>query len=221
MNESVKYGLIFLFLAVSMLALTEIVGRLLKINKEITRKVAHIFGGLLGVYFLPVIENELVILLLTVILTFILFLTRHKKILISVHEVTRETLGSVIFPIPFFICFYFGQQLENSAYFYIPVLLLVFSDPAAALAGNVFGWKRYKIGKSVKSLSGNIAFFITSMVIIIYAFSLYTDYSLMYVLLISVSLSLVVTLFEAVSSRGLDNLSVPLSAVLFLFLLGF
>lgn len=217
MMESVKIGLLFLSIAISLLVIIEVIGRKFGLKTEYSRKMAHVVGGFVALYFLPLIGNAYVVLAISIILTLVLFITRYKGILDSVHEVSRETLGSVIFPIPFFLCFVAAQYLENSIYFYLPLLILIISDPAAAIFGSFFGWKKYKVWGSIKSLSGSLSFFIFTLIIVLSLLFIYFDNSLLIRILISLSISLIMTLVEAISGKGSDNVTVPLSAIALIY----
>ena len=101
------------------------------------------------------------------------------------------------------------------------ILILVFSDPAATLVGDFFRWKRFKIGGSVKSLSGSLAFFVVTILITVSILFVYVaDWNLSLTLIV-LSMSLLISLAEALSGKGSDNITVPVTTILLMMFFGF
>ena len=96
--------------------------------------------------------------------------------------------------------------------FCIPVLILTLPDTAAALVGRRYGRLRYQSFGSTKSAAGSLAFLVVAFPAIYIPLVLFAGAGLGEAFLISLTLSLLLMLIEAVAARGLDNLFLPLGA---------
>ncbi len=96
------------------------------------------------------------------------------------------------------------------------VLPMAYGDSAAALVGERIGKRKYRL-VTEKSLEGSLAMFTASLLILfisgLYFSNLYS-FSVGGKLLSFLVVSVVVTVVEAVSPRGLDNIGVPLTGAL-------
>jgi dolichol kinase len=101
------------------------------------------------------------------------------------------------------------------------VLPMAYGDSAAALVGQRMGRRKYRL-VTEKSLEGSLAMFIASFLILfvsgLYFSNLYS-FSLCEKLYSFLAVSVVVTVVEAISPRGLDNIGVPLAGALTFVLL--
>jgi len=103
------------------------------------------------------------------------------------------------------------------------IIPLAYGDAAASLVGQKFGKHRYNVlGR--KSLEGSVGMFIVCFLILATG---YLFFGYPYALPISnfiaatFAVAVVATVFEAITPKGLDNLTVPLgSAIVFLLLIG-
>jgi dolichol kinase len=103
------------------------------------------------------------------------------------------------------------------------IIPLAYGDAAASLVGQKFGKHQYNVlGK--KSLEGSIGMFIVCFLVL---FTSYLFFGYPYALstlnfaVAAFAVAVVATIFEAVTPKGLDNLTVPLcSAIVFLLLIG-
>lgn len=87
------------------------------------------------------------------------------------------------------------------------IFTLAVSDPLSAIIGIKFG--KNKITKN-KSYQGSLAFFISTLIISISVLNSYSTSGTMYVVIFSIVLSLIVTLFELIPIRLDDNITIPL-----------
>ena len=202
-----------LFLALGYLLLfgcTEALHRLVRVPVEWSRKFMHVAGGLLSLLLPVLFSTPYMVLVLAAAFGGLLWGTRRVGLLDSVHAVSRTSQGSVLFPIPLFICFLLMYWRGNPALFYVPVLILTIADPLAFAVGTRWPWRPYRIGSSTKTGSGSGAFafaaFVLSMAYLsgVHPLPLALGYSLM--------LCMVTTFAEAFSDYGFDNLTVPLAA---------
>jgi uncharacterized protein (TIGR00297 family) len=97
----------------------------------------------------------------------------------------------------------------------ISILVLAFSDAAAAIVGeNLAAPHLYYLTSDKKSVEGSAAMFVTTLlvVLILLNYSLNLNFDFRFTLLLALAVSLFATAWEAISSKGFDNLTIPLSA---------
>jgi hypothetical protein len=102
------------------------------------------------------------------------------------------------------------------SHFCIPVLTLTLADAAAALVGARHGAHRFGRPGREKSLEGSAAFFLAALPCACVPLRLWPEGGWAWTLLLSLDLALLLTLVEALSGNGLDNLTMPLAALLLL-----
>lgn len=194
-----------------------------KIKTEYTRKLVHVGTGILTLMF-PYYFNSLwpVTILCTAFLGILVF-SRVWNFLPSINNIGRRSAGSISYPIIVVIvfAFYVYHQQDDSVfnsllYFYLPIMAMAIGDPVAAIAGggmnNVGGKKTNK---------GTVAFFVVVSVV---------SWLLMYVLnngswgpltilLLAISVAALTALVERITKGGWDNLTIPLAASAYLFLI--
>jgi phytol kinase len=103
------------------------------------------------------------------------------------------------------------------------ILPMAFGDAAASIVGQKIGRHQFNVF-SKKSFEGTTAMFLTTFVSVtlsLLLFSYLCPFSTYTLVLASLTVAAVATLLEALTPKGLDNLTVPLiSALIFLFLIG-
>jgi phytol kinase len=114
----------------------------------------------------------------------------------------------------------FALSMGHPSRFCIPVLTLALADAAAALVGTRHGAHRFGGLAGEKSLEGSAAFFVTAFLCVCVPLRLWPEGGWAWTLLLSLDLAALLTLVEALSGHGLDNLAVPLAALLLLRTLG-
>ncbi len=179
---------------------------------EPARKLLHIGMGLVALSFPWLFACAWPVLLLAGIAMLVLAAVRvfaplRTYLGPALHDVGRGSLGEFYFAAAVILLFLLsgGQKLL----FCLPMLLLTLADPAAALVGGRYGkWRFTRNGG--KSVQGSLAFFGVAFGSLYLSLLLSTEQGATGVLFLSLTLSLIVTLIEAVAARGLDNLWVPL-----------
>ena len=104
----------------------------------------------------------------------------------------------------------------------IPTLTMAYGDGFAAVFGKLIKSKKYKISGAKKSYAGSFTmFFITTLLIGGYLVLKYNQvfWQTAHWPLITVMMAYCITGIEAVSSKGLDNITVPISTLLMLILI--
>ena len=159
------------------------------------------------------------LLILAVIAFTILFVTYKTKQLASIHQTKRYSVGSILFPVPIYLCFLIAEKSGNNLYFYLPVSLLAISDTAAEIGGNLWGQHTRGFFKGQKTLAGSLCFLITAIIVCLGWLYAGTTLSLSTVLLFSFVISLFAAITETITLHGWDNLSVPAITILLVSLL--
>lgn len=184
-----------------------------RIGKEASRKFIHIMLG--NWWFIAMTFFTNVYFAIFVPITFIIInYISYKKNLINVMErEEQDGLGTVYYAAALLILaiISFGVYKEPQLGL-IPSLVMAYGDGFAAILGKLIKSKEYKVFATKKTLAGSLTMFIISAVLItIYFITL--GKTLEYVI-ISVIMALIVTAIEAVSVKGIDNISVPISMLL-------
>ncbi|MFZ5553347.1 MAG: phosphatidate cytidylyltransferase [Bacteroidota bacterium] len=192
----------------------------LKIKTELTRKFVHVSSGLLTLAFPLLLENHWQALFLCSSFALLLFISIRYNFLKSINKVGRTTWGSFLFPASVYICFHSWLYTGSLLYFYAPMLVLAISDPLAALCGKKWPAGKYTVFHETKTLTGSAAFFISAFLIILLLMRSFTpDITFLKLISFSIILSFFSTVAEALSQKGTDNLSIPLTLLLLLFVL--
>lgn len=189
-----------------------------KWQAEHTRKYVHIVTGLLTMLFPPMLGDPLAVGLLCGSFLLILLSSLYFKLLPSINAVDRLTRGSLLYPIVVFGCYLLFHRYGQYLYFYLPILILAFSDPLAALTGKRWPMLPYRVFGKHKTVSGSLAFFVSAFIISLTLFLL--EAADKPVLLPAILVAITTTLAEAVIHRGYDNLSIPAAAALVLLIQG-
>ncbi len=185
------------------------------VHPEYTRKLAHMLSCLSSLLFLPLFSSHWYVLLLGVASFSILFYGQRKQAFHSIDSVDRKTYGSFLLPVAICSTYYFAVLYENTVLFILPVLILSISDPLAGIAGKRYGWKKIT---SQKTITGTFTFFLSAFIIcyVILFFLSKTGN----ILCISLGISSVACITELITPRGIDNVSIPFSIILSLFIFG-
>ncbi|TVP76779.1 MAG: hypothetical protein EA352_05040 [Gemmatimonadales bacterium] len=178
---------------------------------EWTRKFVHVAGGLVAASLPWVLDHHWTVLGLGLALGGLLWWTRRMGWLQSVHGVERTTEGGLHFPLAIYLLFLLAAH--EPVFYLVSVLVLVVADTAAAILGSAYGRATYEVEEDRRSLEGSTVFFLMAFLSIHLPLLLLTELDRGAVVLISVQLALLVTFFEAISVRGIDNLVVPLGTL--------
>lgn len=207
------YGIIILSGAFLLLfGAAEIMYHFFNVKVEITRKTVHLGTGLLTMLFPVLLDTHWWVLLLCSSFAVILLLSLKYNFLKSVNAIERESVGSIAYPVSVYGCYlaftFFDHQY---VYYYLPILILAICDPVAALCGKRWPRGRYKFNGSNKTLMGSAMFFLSAFILII-TLSL-MGHTMTRVISRGFVIALVSTISEAVSGKGYDNITIPISVL--------
>jgi phytol kinase len=144
----------------------------------------------------------------------------------KINGLTDITTGGHGYGLFFYAISYTTLALLFSAKPYVliaGILPMAFGDAAASLVGQKVGRHKLRIVKN-KSLEGSAAMFLVtlaSVTLTLLVFSYLFPFNIQWLLVSCFVVSVMATVLEAVTPKGLDNLTVPIiSAVLFLLMVG-
>lgn len=200
----------------ALFAFAEILYHKFKVKAELTRKIVHLGTGILTLLFPIWITNHWFILALCSSFLIILLLSLKFNLLPSINGVKRKTRGSILFPIIVYLCFMVQIHYGSLIFFYIPILILAISDPIAALVGKKYQLGKYTLFGHTKTFIGSAGFFISALIITAIGVSNFLLLSVQEILIISLVNAFTTTILEAISHKGYDNFTIPISSVLVL-----
>jgi len=186
---------------------------------EWSRKYVHCAAGLLTLLFPVMLGSHWLVLLMSSCFAIILFFSKRLNLLQSIHNIERKSKGAILYPISIYFCFLLQDVLDARIFFYLPVIIMAISDPVAALCGKRFPRGKYQIGHARKTVVGSTAFMASAFVLCMIVFGFWWQLPLHLMMLFSIFIAVVTTLVEAVSGRGMDNITIPISVVGCLLLL--
>lgn len=187
-----------------------------KISKEASRKFIHIMLSnwwFLAMYFFNNVIYASIVPLSFVIINYI----SYKKNLISVMErddSNKDGLGTVYYALSLFLLsiFTFGI-IKKPEIGLCSILIMGYGDGFAAVVGKSVKSFSYKIGQNQKTLAGSCTMlFISFLIVAIFLYSLQSNLWM----LKSIFIAFVITILEAISIKGTDNITVPIFACLLL-----
>ncbi len=177
-------------------------------KRELLRKGVHV---LLAFFFAAasVFLTQQVLFLFVGVLFVALILLRKTKFAQFLRGVPRVNSGEFFFVFGVTSVIFLTGGAEYL--FRIAMLILALADTSASLIGIFYGKHQYKVFGEIRSFEGSFACALVSMSIF-----LLFGYSFIASILAGTLLALV----EALSCKGSDNLSLPITAVLTAFFLG-
>ncbi|MGB0034245.1 MAG: hypothetical protein WBP79_02080 [Candidatus Acidiferrales bacterium] len=131
-----------------------------------------------------------------------------------IHGVERKSIGEICFVIGVTLTFILAAG--SALLFCVPLLILTLADAAAGLTGVCYGRLQFKTAGGEKTIEGSFAFFVTAFLCVHTSLLLFTEMNRLDILLIALALGLWLAWVEAIASRGLDNLLVPVVGLLLL-----
>ena len=210
--------LIFFLSIITLIILSEFLFKKFWSNHT-NRKIIHITVGI-AVSFTPYFftDNHQSVLLAFIFLI-INFFSHRNNFLKSYHSIARESYGTIYFPISYLLLALLFW--DYSHHITISFFILAIADPFASIIGEIVKSKiSFNILGDNKTLQGSIAMFICSLIIILtLSNQFFNHWEITYKLMAAIIISFAVTIAEALSYKGSDNLSIPITAFLFIELL--
>jgi len=211
MNQQLMYAVVVLVIFLLLVGVAHALYKFFTVSSENSRKFLHVSGGLLALCSPLFFTSHWWVLILCTLAFLLLLLTYLKHWLPSIHQTQRKSIGSVVYPIPVYLCFLVATQKNNDLLFYLPISLLTISDTLAELGGKKWG-RSLKLMYSQKSLVGSICFAFSALLISI-AWGIFCDLPFQQLISLSITITPIATIAEMISTKGWDNITVPLSTL--------
>ena len=223
MNWQLIFTFLFIIGYLSFLFFIEKYYKARNIKSEYTRKFAHVFATISSLSFVLIFHSHWYILIIGIIFFLLLFIGKRKNKFNSIDSVKRDTSGSYLLPIVIYVLFLIYTTFDNSLYYVLPMLILGISDPIAGLSGTYYKSKTKEIKILTYNLNktylGSSLFFISTLFVSFFTLYFY-NFSLEKIIFLTLILSFVNTIVEMISSKGLDNFTVPIVSFIILYYLG-
>ena len=188
-----------------------------KLGKEASRKFIHIMLAnwwLIAMYFF---ENAIWASIAPITFIIINYLSYKKDLIRVMERENQDGLGTVYYAISLLlIAIYTFGIINRPEIGLCASLIMGYSDGIASIVGKTIKSYEYKIGNTTKTLAGSLAMFIMTFIILVFFLSKSgTDLFI----LKSLILSAILTIVEAISIKGTDNLTLPVIATLLISIL--
>ena len=179
-----------------------------KKGKEVTRKYIHIMLSNIWFISMAFFYNFIIATILPMLFVIINSLSyKFNLIKIMEREDKKEGIGTVYYAISLtvlsLVTFYINKPILA-----LPgILIMGYGDGLAAVIGQKVKSKSFNILGSTKSIAGSATMLIVSLIISILIFSFI---GIEYLILKAFLIAIIATILEAISVKGLDNITVPL-----------
>lgn len=192
-----------------------------KAGKEASRKYIHIMLSNWWIVAMVFFDNMFWASATPALFVVVNYLS-YKKGIIKVMERedsdnNKESLGTVYYALSLFILalLTFGP-LDNPLIGLCGIFVMGYGDGLAAVVGQGIKSKEFYIKGNKKSLAGCLTMFSVTLTIFV-AFLIYNNAE--FVAIKSILIAILMTIIEAVSIKGTDNITVPLLTSLFAILM--
>ena len=210
------YTCILLLGIISFLVIcSELMLNLNLLTAESNRRLIHILVGFL-ISSSPLIftSNQKPTVLAIIFITLNTFAIK-SKIFRAIHSQERMSYGTIYFPLSYLIIILFFW--DYSELIIISLSILTFSDPIASYIGSKStDDKTFIVWVDRKSYMGALAFLISSFIITYILSHFLLEISTEHIIIQCILISFGSTIAELTSSKGSDNLSIPIFSILLL-----
>jgi len=214
-NTWFTFGAFFVAIFI-LIGIAEFLRSQFKWGPEASRKMVHVIVGLMVTLCPLIFTSNLQPMTLAAIFIVVNTITLKSNAFKSMHATERTTYGTVYFPFAFLIMAAFFW--EKPITLILSMLVMTLADTLASIVGEHEKHPfKFSLWNDEKSLHGSAAMFLSSTMIIyvgtdFFAWMFGAAFFLPLEILIycAAFTGLAATLAEATSSKGSDNLSVPL-----------
>jgi phytol kinase len=202
------------------LGLTYAARRRCALQPELSRKIMHLALGASALAFPWLFHSAWPPVAIAVMTIGVLVVLRSGVLGADastvVHGIDRRSEGDLYFPLAAAMAFILARG--DMVVYSIPLLTLTLADSVAAVVGRRFGRTRFPTldPRARKSVQGSLSFLVVAFLATYMWLLVFASAGPIKALLIALVFGIHVTLIEAASWRGLDNLFVPVVGLLLL-----
>ena len=195
-----------------MLGLAEGLRKAFRLDAEFTRKLVHVSVGMWAWGTALLFQSTWFAIIPPASFIVLNYISYRRGLFKAMESGDRLNLGTVYFPIAFvlLILVFFDS---NRVLFVAALMPMTWGDAFAAIVGRLKGAHKFTIFGTTRSLEGSLTMLVLSFVSLFITLLLFMD-SPALALFLSVPVAVLVTVVEAVSPWGLDNLLVPAATAL-------
>ena len=216
LDDPWKLFVLFLFLIIFLIFISELSYKRKILSASSNRIIIHLFTGL-SVSASPFLfSNNIQPIILAFLFLFINLISYKNNKLKSFHDVGRESLGTIYFPLSFILIS--GPFWDYSYQIAASYIILAVADPLASFVGNrKKETHKYKIADDIKSIEGSVIMFTATLVLItLLSDFIFIDFNILNTIIAIIICSIAITFAESISSKGSDNLTIPITTFLFI-----
>jgi dolichol kinase len=218
MNDWIGFVICVVYIF-SLIGFAEALRRKLGYTNDFTRKVIHIGVGMLS-WALPFLFDEPWLFIVACFgFAFLNLLDWRFGFFSAMSSNHRENLGTVYFPLAAAAVVYVFW--DTPPIMVAALMPLALGDGLAPIVGKAFGTHKYRVHTSTRSYEGTIGFFIAAFVgtwLALWIMPGTPELMWAQALLPALVVAAATALVEAVSSWGIDNLTVTATAMIILAL---
>lgn len=187
-----------------------------KKGKEASRKFIHILLGFWWIFPMIFFTNVYIAVIGPLSFVVINYLSCKTNLIKIMEREEEDGYGTVYYAVSLLILTILTLGIFNNPDVgFIAVLTMALGDGFAALIGKNVNSKKYYINGNQKSIAGSITMFLISA-ILIGGYLLMAGTGLW--ILKTILIATIVTIVEAISIKGTDNITVPISVYLMMIL---
>lgn len=215
MSTDIQHTLILAAAYLVLFICAELLYHKCAVKVELTRKFVHIITGLLALLFPLLLGNHWLVLFLCASFALILVVSLKFKLLPSINAIERESVGSLAYPMAVYLCYLaYDYHQQQYIYYYLPIIILAVCDPIAALTGKKWPLGKYSVGKESKTLMGSSMFFLSALILVVnFTYNSVGFSSTRQIILSALIIGVLSSFTEAISKKGWDNLTIPISVL--------
>ena len=169
-----------------------------KFGEEASRKYVHILLSNVWIIYLFFIDSMWAACVLPIAFVFINLFSYKFKLIKSIEREKNDGLGTVYYAVSMLIASIISYGVGCPIVGASGILIMGYGDGLAAIVGKKIKSQKYKMG--------SLTMFIISLVI---SFIVLKIIGIKYLFLDAICIAVVSTILEAVSIKGLDNITVP------------
>ncbi len=180
------------------------------------RKVLHL-GAVGACAAAPMLLVDLSVLTLIVAIAGLALFALVGSGMLFREESGRRSWGIALFPLPYLVLLLVFPDMEQRWLIALPMLLLAVSDALAAVVGTLLRTPSFTLTGDRKTLGGSLTFGFVTWLILVFFPSPLSTLPVTQLYSIALLFALLLAAFEALGSKGRDNLYIPSAAALLLY----
>lgn len=186
-----------------------------KKGEEMSRKFIHIALSNIWFIYCLFIDKLWVACILPAVFIVINSLSYKFKIFKTMEREQNDGFGTIYYAISILLVTIFSYLQASPIIGATGMFIMGYGDGFAAVVGKRFKSKEYNIFGAKKTIAGSTTMFVISLIISCIVFYII---GMKYFIIKAFITSIIATLLEAISVKGLDNISVPVMVTVLTYL---